>query len=244
MGQSNVEVIKLKETPFETDMFVGYDNLGGVYAVKNNSLQKVFSGNSLNFSNIQLGNISSSNIFNPLKINLFYKNFNTVILLDNRLTEILKLDFNTLTPYKNISHLSTGPDTTLWIFNQDIQQLELFDYKTRKTRTTGLPVSTKVLSLSSNYNYCWLLTEAYLYQYNYMGSLLYKLPNNGFAEIVQWQDYVVAKKGSNLFVIVPQLENPLKIELPGLLIKQFSITGETLYIYDSKKLHEFQLIIN
>ena len=83
---------------------------------------------------VQLGNITSANAFNPLKINLFYKNFNTVIILDNRLAEIFKIDFNTVQPYKNVSHISTGYDNTLWIFNPDLQQLELFDYKTNQIR--------------------------------------------------------------------------------------------------------------
>ena len=57
----------------------------------------------LKYSNLQLGPITSANSFNPLKINVFYKAFNTVIILDNRLAEIYKIDFNQTKPYKNIS---------------------------------------------------------------------------------------------------------------------------------------------
>ena len=43
---------------------------------------------------MQLGEISSIDAFNALKTTVFYRDFNTVIILDNRLSEIMKIDFN------------------------------------------------------------------------------------------------------------------------------------------------------
>ena len=47
----------------------------------------------LNYSNVQLGVPTTVNVFNPLKINIFYQDFNTATILDNRLAEIFKVDF-------------------------------------------------------------------------------------------------------------------------------------------------------
>ena len=68
---------------------------------------------------------------------MFYKDFNTVVILDNRLAEIYKIDFNTKQPYKNVSHITTGYDNALWLFNSDLQILELYDYKADKVRATN-----------------------------------------------------------------------------------------------------------
>lgn len=238
----NAKLITSKE--FSTKSYIGTDNFNATYYQKNNTLYKVNNGSELNFSNIQLGEITEAHIFNPLKIVLFYKPFNTVIILDNRLTEISKIDFNTISPFKNISHVSPGFDNAFWVFNTDNQQLELYNYKNSITRLKTLPVQSNVLDLASNYNYCWMLTENYLYKYNYMGSLLQKIENDGYSSIEQFNDNLLLQKENTLYVLLNNSEKLVKLNLPELLINRFSVTNETLYIYDSKKLTEFQLTIN
>jgi hypothetical protein len=148
-----------------------------------------------------LGDIASAIAFNPLKINLLYSDFNTVIILDNRLAEIFKIDFNALSPYKNVSHISTGHDNTIWLFNQDLQKLELFDYKTRTNRAQTVPVQSRVLDLKSNYNFCWLLTKNYLYVYNYFGSLIKKIKNIGYTALTETNEDVIFYSEDSLFYL-------------------------------------------
>ena len=242
-SQETIEATLLKKVPFTAEKVVGIDNFGTLYYTANLSLYKQTEKETINYSNVQLGKITSANTFNNLKINLFYKNFNTVIILDNRLAEVFKIDFNTQQLYKNVSLVSTGFDNTLWVFNQDLQQLELFDYKTSKTRAVSMPVGSKALSIASNYNFCWLLTENSLYVYNYFGSLVFKLPNEGFTEISESNGHLILKKDNALVYLAKDSEKFLPIQLPELLIKQFLVTNETLYIYDHENLHQFQLKI-
>ena len=111
------------------------------------------------------------------------------------------LDFNEIIPYKNISNISTGHDNTLWIFNQDFQKLELFDYKSRTTRAQTVPVQSPILDLKSNYNFCWLLTENYLYVFNYFGRLIKKFKNEGYTELTICNGNIVLKKDNSLFYL-------------------------------------------
>jgi len=240
-GQEPIETTFVKKIPLGTQTFVGIDNFGSIYTIDHGTFQKKGESKKVTYSNVQLGNISSANVFNPLKISLFYKNFNTTIILDNRLAEIFKIDFNAKQPYKNVSHISTGYDNTLWIFSQDDQQLELYDYKADKVKATAIPVQTNVLDMTSNYNYCWLLTQNYLYAYNYFGSLLKKMKNDGYTEMAENGGNVILKKANQLFYLKDSTDNPTPIELPNLLINQFLLTNETLYIYDGETLHQFQL---
>lgn len=243
-SQALIETTFLKKTEFKVDKLISIDNFDTSYFVNHNVFYKKDGTKTITYNNLQLGNLESVNAFNPLKINLFYKDFNTVIILDNRLAEIFKIDFNTLQNYKNITHLSTGFDNTLWIFNQNIQQLELFDYKTRTTRVKTLPVQSQVLDIKSNYNNCWLLTKNYLYVYNYFGSLIQKIKNDGFTNISESNENIILKKEENLFFLKKGTIQITPISIPNFLINQFFVTNETLYIYNDETLHEFLIKTN
>nr|WP_321229757.1 hypothetical protein [uncultured Psychroserpens sp.] len=244
-AQSQIDLTAINSTAIKADQIIGVDNFETIYYTIGNILYKKPTDKpAINYSNVQLGFPTTVNAFNPLKINVFYQDFNTIIILDNRLAEIYKVDFNTKQPYKNVSHISTGYDNTLWIFNQDLQQLELYDYKTDKLRATTVPVQSNVLQLSSDYNYCWMLTEKYLYQYTYFGSLISKLPNKGYTSFAVDNENIILKTETGLFYKSKKAETISTITMPKLLINQFLLTNETLYIYDSKILHKYQLKIN
>ena len=243
-SQDIVETKLIKSSSLKVDQLISVDNFGALYYIENNILYKEFGPQKLNYSNFQLNQISTANAFNPLKLALFYKQFNTVIILDNRLAEIFKIDFNILQPYRNVSLITTGFDNTIWIFNSDLNQLELYDYKVGKSRFVTVPVNSKVMDMTSNYNFCWLLTEKFLFKYNYFGSLLSKTPNNGFTELKEFNSNIILKKENSLFLLKENQENTVLLKLPDLLIKQFFVTNETLYLYDSQKVHEFKLTTN
>ncbi|MEO8774014.1 MAG: hypothetical protein ABI263_05670 [Gelidibacter sp.] len=242
-SQEKMTATVVDEIPLKVDQLTAIDNFGTLFHITDHTFYKVEPNQTFNYSNVQLGNITSANAFNPLKINLLYKNFNTVVILDNRLSEVIKIDFNTIQPYKNVSHISTGYDSTLWIFNQDLQQLELFDYKTNKARATAMPVESHVLALKSNYNYVWLLTEKFLYKYNYFGSKISKMDNDHFFNISENKGNLIIQKKDGLYFLAKDTDRLLPINLHELLIKQFSLTNETLYIYTDETLHQFQLKI-
>ncbi|WP_411766647.1 hypothetical protein [Winogradskyella sp. A3E31] len=241
-AQDNITLKSIDSTLLNVKSINGIDNFGTLYyTTKDNSFIKRTTSQSLNYSNFQLGDITSSNPFNPLKINVFYKDFNTVILLDNRLAEISKLDFNQIEPFRNVSHVSTGYDSTIWIFNQDTQQLELFDYLILKTKLKTIPVRSQVLDLKSNYNYCYMLTENFLYIYNYFGSLITKVKNEGYTEIGFTKGSLFLKKENQLSIFNEETAELKELNHPNLLIKQFLVTNETLYIYDGELLRRYQL---
>ncbi|OBQ56557.1 hypothetical protein JJL45_12895 [Tamlana sp. s12] len=243
-GQTTIETEFIKKIELKVDAFISIDNFGTTYYITNNVFHKKDKGQTTNFSALQLGSLYEANVFNPLKINLFYKDFNTVIILDNRLAEIFKIDFNQITPYKNVSKISTGYDNMIWIFNQDQQKLELFDYKSKTTRAQTVPVQSAVLDLKSNYNYCWLLTEKFLYVYNYFGSLIKKTENKGFTAMVESNENIILKKENSLFYLKKNSDTINALDTGNLLINDFFVTNETLYIYSNESVHQFKLKIN
>ncbi|MBU2929147.1 hypothetical protein [Winogradskyella psychrotolerans] len=242
--QKQITAILKDSTQLEAKAIFGIDNFGTLYyATDNNSFHKKTKDTIITYANFQLGDITSANTFNPLKLNLFYKDFNTVVILDNRLAEIKKVDFNTIQPYKNVSFVSSGYDNSLWLFNQDYQYLELYDFKTNKIKLKTVPVQSEVLDLKSDYNYCYLLTKNYLYVYNYFGSLIRKIENSGYEGLAFNEAHLVLKKDESLFILEKNKSIIKPILHPKMLIKQFLVTNETVYIYDFNLLRRYQLKI-
>jgi len=241
-GQNQITTSLINSTPFEDTYLVRIDEFGTQYFFNGNTFFAKGTFGNLEYTNIKLGNISSANAFNPLKINLFYTDFNTVIILDNRLAKIQEIDFNNITPFRDISHVSSAYDNDLWVFNVHTQQLELFNYKSNKTKHKTLPIEGQVLDITSNYNYCWLLTSKYIYTYNYIGTLISKLKNDGFEAIKANGQNLYLLKDNKLFFKAKNEESFIIVKIPELLISQFFVTNETLYIYDGKNVNQYQLI--
>ena len=242
--QPQVSAIIKDSTLIEAKAIFGIDSFETLYySTENNSFHKKTKDTIITYANFQLGEITSANTFNPLKINLFYKDFNTVVILDNRLAEISKIDFNTTQPYKNISFVSSGYNNSLWLFNQDFQYLELYDYKANKIKLKTVPVQSEILDLKSDYNYCYLLTKKYLYVYNYFGSLIRKIQNIGYEKLAFNEAHIILKKEDSLFILEKNKSEIQAIKHPKMLIKQFLVTNETMYIYHENLLRHYQLKI-
>ncbi len=242
VAQEQIKTVTKDSITFEAQKIFGVDTFGTLYfTTEDHTFHKKTKDTIITYTNFQLSEITSANAFNPLKINLFYQDFNTVVILDNRLAEVFKIDFNTTQPYKNVSFVSTGFDNTLWIFNQDLQQLELYDYKTNKVRLKTVPIQSEILDLKSDYNNCYMLTKNYLYIYNYFGSLIAKHKNEGYDKMTFSKAHLLLKKENSLYILSKNSTKIQPIEHPNLLISQFLVTNETLYIYDDKILRQYQL---
>lgn len=240
-SQNPIETKFISKTTFKSDALITITQDSTFYFLENESLIKQTSAKKLSYSNLQLGEISSVNTFNPLKINVFYRNFNTAIILDNRLSEMYRIDFNLLEDYKNVSHISTAADNFIWVFNENTQQLELFDHKTLKTKHRSLPIPSEVEALNSNYNYCWLLTETHLYCFSYFGALVCKIEADDYDYLTMLGDNCIIQKDDNLFYASKDTQNITPIQHKDVDIEQFFVTNQTLYIYDDDYIYNFKI---
>ena len=123
----------------------------------------------------------------------------------------------------------------------DKQLLELYDYKTNTVKLKTVPVQSNVLDLKSDYNYCYMLTENFLYVYNYFGSLIGKYKNEGYETMAFSKGHVVLNKGNQLYILSKDDTRIAPVKHPNLLINQFLVTNETLYIYHDNVLRQYQL---
>uniref|UniRef100_UPI004048D941 GLPGLI family protein n=1 Tax=Mariniflexile sp. TaxID=1979402 RepID=UPI004048D941 len=71
-----------------------------------------------------------------------------------------------------------------------------------------------------------------------------KMKNEGYSSLVIDNENMVFKKDNALFYLKKDSGTVAPISLPNLLINQFFVTNETLYIYSDGTLYQFQLKIN
>ncbi len=235
------ELKPVSSVPFKASKFIGVDAYKNTYYINESVLHKQGPEGEFIFNDFQLGSISSVDIINPLKIVLFYEDTNTVVLLDNMLNEIERINFNNLSEFINISTATNAGNNRLWIFNIDLQQLELYNYRSNSKIIVSLPIEGKLVSQASNFNYCYLLTENKLFSFNIYGSLLSEIEARGFSLIKQQGNSKVGLKENAVFWHSKNSFEPLKLPISENNIKDLFLTKEFLYIYDGKSILTFSI---
>jgi hypothetical protein len=119
--------------------FIRTDKLGNLYTVKNDMIQKydATGKSTMRFSNKALGQIHYFDSSNPLKLLLFYPEFNTLLFLDNQLSENgspVKLENYEL---DQAILACTSFDNGIWIFDQREFELVRLDQGLQRTHKTG-----------------------------------------------------------------------------------------------------------
>lgn len=236
-----ITVDLLSKTPLEKVKFIGVDKYGSLYTVQKNQLIKKAKDQTYNFSAIGLGTLTSVDILNPLKLVLYYENVNIVILLDDRLNEMNRIDFNTINDFKTTGFVTKAEKDNLWIFNVDNRELEVFDYKQKRVLYNTQPVEGKILSQKSNFNFCWILTDKKLSQYNAYGSLTYEIPVENISDISYYNKYILAKSQNKLMLLHEKEHLFYPINISEIDIAEFYSADENLYIYDGNFLYKFAL---
>lgn len=225
----------------EVDHFIGFDNFNYSYTVKNNTLTKSNGKTEYVYNNMQLGNVHTVDITNALKVVVFYKDQNSVVILDNTLSEIKLINFNQATQFRKITSATIAYENNIWIYNELNQELELYNYIDNKTILKTLPLNEIVITVKSNFNYSWVVTEDKLLCYNVYGSEVNQIDVENIEQISLYKNNLIFKKEQKLFYLNNKNEmTPLT--LPELNIKDFSLNHQTLYLYDGKFIYHYKLI--
>ncbi len=229
-------------TPLKANQFIGNDTYNNLYYLKDRALFKTGKNDLIQFSDLRLGTISSVDLVNPLKITVFYAETQTAVILDNTLNEITRVNFNELENFRNVSHARTARDGQLWIFNTDLQRLELYDYRNNTFLTDFLPQKDNAFDLASDFNNCWVLTEKMLYHYNAYGSLISKQATD-FESIALYDEILFGQEEGKFFVKTKNQKSFIPVKNmfePGF---QFYYKGGNLYLYRADFVSYYQLYI-
>ena len=137
----------------DADIYVGRDSFATQYYLKNNVLYKKTDVATMQYQNVAFGKITKVDISNPLKILLFYQDFNAIIILDNQLNEIQKVDFSVLSIPVVASAVGISGQNQFWIYNSLNQQIGLYDLVSNKYNDLGVPIKETFRYYQTDFNY-------------------------------------------------------------------------------------------
>ncbi|PBQ31715.1 hypothetical protein CNR22_08010 [Sphingobacteriaceae bacterium] len=133
--------------------FFTTDNIGNIYTVKEDELIKYLPSGKFfaRYSNLKLGSITSVDATNPLKIILYYRDFQQMIFLDNQLSvnsEIVSLE---KLGYEQTDLVCASNNNSFWIYNKQNNELHRFDENSKRITSTGNLKQVLQTDLNPNY---------------------------------------------------------------------------------------------
>jgi hypothetical protein len=145
-------ISKIESFHLNADAFYGYDNFGYYYFSKDNVLFKQKDKKQYQYQNLSLGKIKSIDILNPLKVVLFYEDFNSAILIDNQFNEIQKIEFSNYKEPINAHFIGMASNNSLWVYNTNNQQIGLFNFLTNSYKSLGQPLKLAPIVCQNDFN--------------------------------------------------------------------------------------------
>ncbi len=198
-GQEKTSVAtKLNSVALIADQYLGYDQFGFYYSIKNNVLSKSKKEESFEYKNISLGKPTKIDIQNPLKIMLFYENFNTIILLDNQLSETQKINLSENDVPIIATATGIASQNRLWIYNSLTQEIGLFDYLKNTYQSITPSFQENLKYYTSDFNtFQWIDDKLNWYSCDVFGKIttLGKVSDFDQIQVIENQIIVFSKDG-------------------------------------------------
>jgi hypothetical protein len=113
--------------------------MGSIYAVKEDELIKYLPNGKFfaRYSNLKLGSIQLVDATNPLKILVYYKDFQQIVFLDNQLSQNSDVVSLERLGYEQTSLVCASTNNSFWLFSKQNNELLRFNENSRKIASTG-----------------------------------------------------------------------------------------------------------
>ena len=227
------------------DSFIGVDSYGNYYSLSNNALVKTALDQQFNYADFTLGKITEVDIINPLRILVYYADFNIVVFLDNTLNEIERINFNEVEGYLNIETVRLANNNSVWVFNKDNQQVELYNYRSGNRTVISQPVSGNLRFTASDFNFIHLLTDEEIITYNVYGSIISQYRNPGYVKLYNSSKGVVGIDDNGVLYFTEKPGEQLSLDDEQLRAlfgeSDLLLNSEFLYIYDGEFVYSYRL---
>ncbi|OXA79913.1 hypothetical protein SAMN05444397_106135 [Flavobacterium aquidurense] len=229
------------------DDFLGYDSFGFSYHIKNNVFKKIKGNEVFEYKNVSLGNITKVDILNPLKIVLFYEDFNTVVLLDNQLNKMTEINFSQNTTPIVVSAIGMSTQNQLWIFNTLNQQIGLFDYLKNEYKTVSTPLTETIKYYQTDFNtFFWIDKKNNWFSCDIFGktTALGKVSDFDKIEILNDHQYIFSKANLLYFKDISSVnsDSVSEIEILQKSFDKFCYKDQILSIFTTKEITNYKIV--
>ena len=227
----------------ENKIYLGFDGLGNNYFIKNNVFIKQNDTQKWEYKNVPLGKITSVDYINPLKIVVFYEDFNTIIILDNQLNEIQKLNLFDIDNTIFASKIGMASLNQFWIYNALTQQILLFNYLNNTFKNIGNPIQESIKYTQSDFNnFYWIDENNNWFSIDIFGKV------NLLANIPPWENIQIIDNDRLLFSsnnVLYCLNNKSKvvyeIEIVEKSFQKFYFKDQILAIFTNQQIKNLKL---
>ena len=245
-GQEKVcNAIKQNSISNTADEFLGYDEFGYFYSIKNNILSKNKKEETFEYKNISLGKPTKIDIQNPLKIMLFYKNFNSIILLDNQLSETQKINFSENEMPILVDAAGIASQNRLWIYNSLTQEIGLFDYLKNTYQSITPSFQGNIKYYKSDFNaFQWIDDKLNWFSCDVFGKItsLGKMADFDQIQITTNQEIIFSKAGK-LFLKDLKKDSIYSIENVDKSFQNFYYKDQILSIFTNQEITNYKITI-
>lgn len=244
-GQELISTTKQNSIKIECDVFLGFDNQQNNYSIKNNILIKNSETITYQYNNLGLGKITRVDFQNPLQIVVFYKNFNTVVLLDNQLNEIKKIDFNLKSTPITLEAVALSSQNQIWIYDSISSKIGLYNVNTDTFKWISTMLENTILYYESDYtHFYWTDVNLNLYRISIYGTIE-KLGIQPKSDSFQ-----LTKNNNSIYQIEHQLyyydltsKSNSKIAIDEKIISKFFFRDGILSIFTQNEITNYKLIL-
>ena len=233
------------EIGFNADNYIGNDGLGYNYFIKNAVFIKKSSTETFEYKNLSLGTIQHVDIMNPLKIVLFYENFNTIVTLDNQLNETYKVNFSLLETPIVAAAAGMESQNRFWIYNNLTQKIGLFDYLKNNYIDLTQSFEGNLKYYDSNFNeFHWIDDKLNWYSCTIFGKIknLGTVPNFEKLQLIDSTSFLFLKENQIFYknIITKAL---IEIKINDKSIKSFFYKDQILTIFTAKGITNYKIIL-
>jgi len=243
--EQKTEAKQISVQKMDMDFFVGFDGMGNLYYIKNNVLHKKNEQELWQYKNVSLGKPTKIDFQNQLKILLFYENFNTIILLDNQLNEIQKINFSENEIPILVSASGIASQNRVWIYNSLTQQIGLFDFLKNTFQSVTPSFYGNIKQYESDFNdFRWIDDKNNWYGVDVFGKItsLGKVPDYEQIQIIGNQEILFSKEGKLYFQNFNKNSN-YTIENVEKSFKNFYYKDQILSIFTNQEITNYKITI-
>ncbi len=237
----NTKTVFTDSIALDIDNYFGKDVLGYDYFSKNNVLYKQKKSEKWEYKNLSLGTINSVDFINPLKILVFYKDFNTAILLDNQLSEISEIRLNDLNILAQTCSIAS--QNRLWVYDNLSNQLILVDYLNKKNTLINQPFKNTFTYYKSDYNNWICISEENIISiYDNYGKVIFGISVPEFDQIILTQTpNILFSLNDNLYLYKDEKLGSELIFSTQKSLKKFYYSNGILTIFANNTLYNYNI---
>ncbi|MFD2908212.1 hypothetical protein ACFSX9_05635 [Flavobacterium ardleyense] len=244
-SQQPILAAKTNSINLPTETFLGFDNQQNFYSLKENVLSKTNKDQNFEYKNVSLGKITKVDFQNPLQIVVFYKNFNSVVLLDNQFNEIKKIDFNLQNNPINAEAVALSSQNQLWIYDGITSKIGLYSLTTGATKSISTTLDHPVTKYHSTYtHFYWFDSTNNFYSISIYGTIesLGVFPTFETIQLINEQ-VALYRFENQLYYYEIKIKQAHKIKIATNLVENFFFADGILAIFTQNEITNYKIIL-